>query len=87
MSKDAIIKELVEYVRKNTPTVKNVKEIPLDSRVFDLEILDSFAIVEMVAFVEHRYAIEITDVEIRNEFFKGLDAIAGVIGSKVSSRT
>jgi len=83
MEKQEIINELIQYIRKNSPTAKNVDEIPLDARLFDLQILDSFAIVEMVAFIENHWSIQISDAEITNEFFKGLDTIADIIHSKL----
>ena len=64
MKKQEIINELIQYIRKNSPTIKNVEEIPLDARLFDLQILDSFAIVEMVAFIETHWSIQISDAEI-----------------------
>jgi len=86
MTKNDIITQLIDYIRQNSPTVKNVETIPLDARLFDLDILDSFAIVEMVAFIEQRWSIQITDAEITNEFFKGLDKIADIIGSKLNTQ-
>ena len=84
MKKEEIIAELVQYIRKNSPTVKNVEEIPLDARLYDLNILDSFAIVELVVFIERNWSIQINDTEITNEFFKGLNGIADVISFKLN---
>lgn len=86
MKKSEVISELIDYIRKNSPTVKNVETIPLDARLFDLNILDSFAIVEMVSFIETRWSINISDAEITNEFFKGLDVMAEIICSKLAAR-
>lgn len=86
MQKQEILDKLIQYIRTNSPTVKNMKDIPLDSTLFEKGILDSFAIVEMVAFIENNWSIRITDAEITGEFLKGLEAIAQIIQAKIAGR-
>lgn len=86
MKKQEILDKLIQYIRQNSPTVKNVKDIPLDGKLFDTGILDSFAIVEMVAYIENQWSIRISDAEITGEFLKGLNAIVDIISFKLANR-
>jgi acyl carrier protein len=50
-----------------------------------LGIIDSLGFVELVEEVQSRYGLTIDDVEITEENFGSLDAIAGLVASKQSS--
>jgi acyl carrier protein len=47
-----------------------------------LGIVDSLGFVELVEEVQSRYGVEVQDVEITEENFGSIDAIAGYVGRK-----
>jgi acyl carrier protein len=50
-----------------------------------LGVIDSLGFVELVEEVQSRYGLQIEDVEITEENFGSIDAIASFVGAKQSS--
>ena len=55
MREDEIVKELKEYILKSSSGAEAFGPLPLDESLFELGILDSFGIVELVVFIENRW--------------------------------
>lgn len=82
MSKQEIINELVAYIKRTSPAAANAASIPLDGTIFENGLLDSFAVVELVAFVENTWSIKISDSEMTSDVLGGLDKIAQLVVAK-----
>ena len=82
MDIDEIIKEIKEYILESNPAIAADTELPLDDSLLELGIIDSFGVVELVAFVEVRWAIKILDSEITKEKFGSLRKMAQLIEEK-----
>jgi len=85
MNQADIVATLLEYIVHANPTVGTKDAIPLDQSLFTLGILDSFGVIEMVGFVEKRWAIRILDSEITDERFGGINKMAKLILEKLAS--
>ncbi len=85
MNKDQITNEIITYIRTNIPKAKDLATIPLDGSIFESGILDSFAVVELVTFVESKWSIQIDDSELTTEIFGGIGKISELIERKLSS--
>ncbi len=86
MSHDELVKELLQYIYDANPLAEDAKPLPLDKSLYDLGILDSFAVVELVSFIESHWDIRILDAELTKEKFGGVNKMARLIGEKVAQR-
>ena len=59
MEKELIVQEILSYIKETNPRAKDLREILTDESIFEIGLLDSFAIVELVAFVETKWDIKI----------------------------
>jgi acyl carrier protein len=82
---DEIVWVLTQYLQETNPVAKDYGPIPLDTPLYEIGILDSYGVIEMVAFIEDRFAIRIHDSELTKERFGGLAKMATLIGEKLSS--
>ena len=60
-------------------------ELKDDDNFLALGVIDSLGFVELVEEVQSRYGLQIEDVEITEENFGSIDAIAKFVGAKQSS--
>jgi len=86
MTHDEIVAVLVSYLRETSPLARERGQMPLHQSLYELGILDSFGIVELVAFIESRWSIDILDSELTKEMFSGIDKMARLIGNKTKSK-
>ena len=86
MNQNEVIETLVDYVLHASPTAGPRDSIPLDQSLFTLGILDSFGVIEMVDFIEKRWAIKIYDSEITEEKFGGIHKMAKLISEKLAAK-
>jgi acyl carrier protein len=80
---DEIVNELLEYIYDSNPLAEDARPLPLDKSLYELGILDSFAIVELVSFIESHWDIRILDAELTKEKFGGVHKMARLIGEKL----
>jgi len=85
MNHSQIVSQLLNYVVDASPSAGSSEKIPLDQSLFALGILDSFGVVEMVDFIERKWAIKILDSEINEEKFGGINKMASLISEKLES--
>ena len=64
------------YVFENFVMTGSPEDIPLEESLVDLEILDSFAIVEVATWVEKEFKVTIEDNEIVRENFGSIGLMA-----------
>lgn len=84
MDKSQIIDTIIQYIRSATPKAKTLEAIPLDASLFESGILDSFAIIELVTFIESQWGVQIDDAELTTEIFGGINKIVELIEKKIS---
>ncbi|MBM3267552.1 MAG: acyl carrier protein [Candidatus Sericytochromatia bacterium] len=58
-------------------------DVPDGASLHGIGVLDSTGVLELVAFLEGRFAIHVADDELRPENLDSLDAIAAFVGGKV----
>jgi acyl carrier protein len=62
------------------------KELSTDTRLFEKGIIDSTGILELVAFIEDRFNISITDDELIVANFLTLSAIDSFLQTKINNQ-
>ena len=67
--KKKILDELLQYLKIGNPLIANLKKVPLNESLVELGYLDSFAIIDLVEFLEKSQKIKILDDEITKEQF------------------
>lgn len=74
-----------EFLRDHVH-LRDDKEIRPDQSLLDSGLLDSASILELVAFLEERFGIEIRDEELLPENFDSIDAIVLLLAAKREDR-
>lgn len=81
---DQIRKALVAYVYDNSLTLEGGREnVPLDVSLIEVGLLDSYGIIELIAFIEHTWKIEITPKDFTVEQMGSISKMAKLIAEKV----
>jgi acyl carrier protein len=74
--------ELLAFVEDNFLYLKPELEVSSGDDLLALGVIDSLGFVELVEEVQSRYGIAVTDLEITEENFGSIDAIARFVGRK-----
>ena len=82
-SKDNVRNEIIQYLKTGNPLIAKLKEIPLDESLVELELMDSFGVVDIVTFLENKYSITIEDSEITKEKFGSINKMSALIVEKL----
>jgi acyl carrier protein len=72
-----IEEQLVGYFKQNTDTIVDSKTLLLEEK-----IIDSMGVIELVAFIEATYGVELTDDDLTVDNFKDIDTIVKLISEK-----
>lgn len=77
-----IEKRLIDYF-------KEMADMTVDSKTLLLEekIIDSMGVIELVAFIEATYGVELTDDDLTVENFKDIQTIVKLISEKEGSQS
>jgi acyl carrier protein len=81
-----IVSELLNYIYTTNPFAEERKPLPLDESLYELGILDSFGVIELVTFIENQWSIQILDSEITKEKFGGINRMARLIAEKTAAK-
>ena len=73
-----IVDELLNYIFEKSD-LDNISEIPLDKSLLAHGILDSFAIIELLEFIESNWSIRVKDEEFSIENFGSVNKIVSFI--------
>jgi acyl carrier protein len=73
---------VADYIRENFLYARPEYPLGDDDRLLDEGIVDSMGAVELVAFLEDRFGIDIPDDEITEDNFGTIAAIAGFVTRK-----
>jgi len=81
--KDAAIirEEISEFIKENFLYMRPDHVLDPDDDLMGLALLDSLAFVELVEEVQNRYRIQVQDVDITEEHFGSVNAIAAFVSS------
>ena len=79
---EKIIEVLLEYIFEKSD-IEDISEIPKDESLLLNGILDSFAIIELVEFIESKWSIKIEDEEFSLENFGSVNKIVAFIHNKI----
>lgn len=80
----SIQETIVSYILENHISKYTAETLPLDQSLFELDILDSMGIVELIAFIETTWSIVIEDTEITTEELGSISKIVTLINKKIS---
>jgi acyl carrier protein len=83
VSSDSIRASIIEYILKNHVSPYEAATIPLDESLVELEVLDSYGVIELVAFLESNWTIKILDEEITREKMGSINKMVSLILSKL----
>jgi len=79
---DTVKRQLLSFVEENFLYLKPDLELSTGDDLVALGVIDSLGFVELVEEVQARYGISVSDLEITEENFGSIDAIARFVGSK-----
>jgi acyl carrier protein len=86
MPQNAAIPEIVDrtraFVVENFLYARNDVELTLDDALLEQGIIDSMGVVELIAFIEDEFGIEVGDDEVTEQNFGTLADIATYVLSK-----
>ena len=78
-----ILKDLIDYLKKGNPLIRNRKNIPLDKSLLEMGLIDSFGVIEIISYLEKKYKIRINDNEITKEKFGSLNKMSMLVSEKI----
>ena len=82
-SHDVIANAIVGFVIENQVSDLDAGTLDRDQSLFDLQILDSFGILNLVTFLEETWSFQVADEDITLGNFSSINAIAGLVASKL----
>lgn len=74
--------QLREYIIDNFMYADDDGQLTSDMSLFDNGIMDSTGVLDLVAFIEEKYQVQVDDTDLVPENFDSLTAIATYIKSK-----
>ena len=78
MNLERIQEDLIEYVFSKSD-LENKNDIPIDQSLLITGVLDSFAVVELVEYIESNWSIQILDSEFNQETMGSISKMASLI--------
>jgi acyl carrier protein len=79
---ETVKKQLLAFVEDNFLYLKPDVEVSTSDDLMALGVIDSLGFVELVEEVQSQYGVTVTDVEITEENFGSIDAIARFVERK-----
>ena len=86
MNQVDIKNSIITFLKKGNPLLKKEKLIPHNKSLLQLGLIDSFAFLELVEFIEKKFNVKISDNEITPENFGSLNLMSKLIYSKISKK-
>ena len=79
-----ILNSLKDHILENYPSEFDNKSLPTNKSLVELEVLDSYSVVQLVLFIEQNWKIQILDEEITKEKMGSIDKMTNLILAKIS---
>lgn len=76
---ESIRQAIVGYVVENHPSEYCSKTLPRDQSLLELGVLDSYGVVELIAFLETEWNIQIPDADITKEKMGSINKMAKLV--------
>ncbi len=76
---ESVRDDVIEFVLTNFVTDFDRGSLPLDESLVELGVLDSYAVVELVSFLEERWSISIPDADITREKMGSIVKMANLV--------
>lgn len=80
----SIAVEVEEFIVRELGTGQGIDTLTHDSDLLAGEVIDSLGIVQLIAFLEGSYGIEVDDDDLDPENFRSVDSIVTFVASKGS---
>jgi len=84
MNQADVIETLSNYICEANALDEDALPLPLHESLLELGILDSFAVIELVSFIEKNWGIQIQDDELTKERFGSITKMADLVLEKVA---
>ena len=84
LDNNKIKKIIIEFLKKGNPLLAKVKKIPEDESLLWLGYIDSYAVIELIEFIEKRFKVKIEDDEITPELFGSLNKMSKLVLKKIN---
>lgn len=81
LKNDECTQKILTYIRDNYVTDSSL-DLPMDSSLIEAGILDSYAIVELVTYLEAEFDIRIPDEDLTKEKFGSINKMAKYVALK-----
>ena len=78
---------IIEYVITNFIGPFTAETMPLDESLVELEVIDSYGVVELVAYLEETWSIAIADEEITREKMGSVNKMVALVQEKLAVDT
>jgi acyl carrier protein len=81
--------EIIQIEKRLIDYFKEIADMTVDSKTLLLEekIIDSMGVIELVAFIEATYGVELMDDDLTVENFKDIDTIVKLISEKKGTQS
>jgi acyl carrier protein len=73
---------IVTFILENFPLDKDY-DIPLDDSLMEEGIVDSYGLIELIAFIEKEFSLSIDDTKITKDNFDSVNKIALFISNEI----
>lgn len=83
LNENNIKKEIIIFLKNGNPIISKLKKIPENQSLLQLGYLDSFGLIELIAFIEKKFLITIHDKEITPEIFGSINKMSKLIFKKI----
>jgi methoxymalonate biosynthesis acyl carrier protein len=78
----SIAAEVEGFIVREIAGGRGIDSLAHDRDLLEAEVIDSLGIVELIAFLEGRYAIKVDDDDLAPENFRSVDSIVAFVQSK-----
>jgi len=81
----AIRAAIVSYVLEYHPSEFSAETLPLDKSLLEIGVLDSYGVVELIAFLEVEWSIMIPDEDITKEKMGSIEKMANLVEGRLET--
>jgi len=83
LTKKKVKIDIIKFLKSKNPIISKLKKIPEDKSLLQLGYIDSFALIELIAFIEKKFHIKIKGNEISPVAFGSINKICNLIFKKI----
>jgi acyl carrier protein len=78
-----ISKKITEYIVNELAFVHNRTSIEPDADLLSQGIIDSMSVIRLVGFMEEKFGIQVSDVDIVPDYFRDINSLTKLVESKL----